>query len=130
MHTHRHVLGRPSEGTRARADEVARDAKVAQLDDALSREEDVGRLDITVDDLLGMQVRETLQDLRLTVAVAPRGQASRDSDVRHERIRAGEKKGTHPLGQNTRDLLSHAAFAPSDLLTDSGEAAPLAQLHD
>ena len=54
MHTHRHVLGRPSEGTRARTDEVARDAKVAQLDDALSREEDVGRLDVAVDDLVGM----------------------------------------------------------------------------
>ena len=61
--SHRHVLGRPSESARTRADEFARNAKVTEFDYALAREEDVGRLDIPVDDFLGMQVREALQDL-------------------------------------------------------------------
>ena len=63
VHTHRHVLGRPCEGTCSRADELARNSKVAQFDDALSREEYIGRLDVAVNDLLGMQVCETLEDL-------------------------------------------------------------------
>jgi len=37
--------------------------KVAKLDNALLREEDVRGLDTSVDDLLGMQIRKTLQDL-------------------------------------------------------------------
>src|ERR1700677_839037 len=40
------------------------------------------------------------------------------------------KEGTHPLCQDTGDLLSHAALASLDLLPDSGEAASLTQLHD
>jgi hypothetical protein len=60
---HRHVLGRPRESARARADELAGNAKVTKFDYALSREEDIRGLDVPVDDLLGMQVRKTLQDL-------------------------------------------------------------------
>ena len=63
MDTHRHILSRPGGSTCARADELARNSKVTQLYEALSREEDVERLDVQVDDLLGVQVRETLQDL-------------------------------------------------------------------
>lgn len=63
IHSHRHVLGRPSESTRPRADELSGNAKVTEFDHALAREEDVGRLDIPVDDFLGMQIREALQDL-------------------------------------------------------------------
>jgi hypothetical protein len=60
---HRHVFGRPSESAGARADELAGNAKVAELDYTLPREEDVRGLDVPVDDLLRMQVREALQDL-------------------------------------------------------------------
>ena len=58
--SHRHVLGRPSKSTRTRADELAGNAKVTEFDYALTREEDVGGLDISVDDSLGMQVRKAL----------------------------------------------------------------------
>ena len=55
--SHRHVLGRPSESARTRADELAGNAKVTKLDYALAREEDVRGLDVPVDDFLGVQVR-------------------------------------------------------------------------
>ena len=60
---HRHVFGRPCESARTRAYELAGNAKVAKLDYALPRKEDVRGFDISVDDLLGMQVCEALQDL-------------------------------------------------------------------
>ena len=60
---HRHVFGRPRESARARTYELAGNAKVAKLDYALPREQDVRGLDISVDNLLGMQIREALQDL-------------------------------------------------------------------
>jgi len=44
--------------------------------------------------------------------------------------KGGKEQGTHPLGQNTSDLLSHAALPPADLLPDGGKAAALAELHD
>jgi hypothetical protein len=67
--SHRHVLGRPSESARARANELAGNAKVTELDHALAREEDVGGLDVPVDDFLGMQTRKALQDLSSGVGV-------------------------------------------------------------
>jgi hypothetical protein len=62
-YSHRHVLGRSGKGARARADELAGNAKVAKFDYALAGEEDVRRLDVPVDDFLGVQVRKAFQDL-------------------------------------------------------------------
>ena len=61
--SHRHVFGRPSESACTRADELSRNAKVTKLDYALPREEDIGRLDVPMDDFLRMQVRKALKDL-------------------------------------------------------------------
>src|SRR6266850_896880 len=60
---HRHVFGRPGESAGARADELAGNAKVAELDYTLPRKEDVRWLDVPVNDLLRVQVRKALQDL-------------------------------------------------------------------
>jgi hypothetical protein len=62
-HSHRHILGRPGKSARTRADQLAGNAKVTEFDYALAREEDVRGLDVPVDDLLGVQVRQALQDL-------------------------------------------------------------------
>jgi hypothetical protein len=62
-YSHRHVFGRPSESARTRADQLAGNAKVTKFDYALAREEDVRGLDVPVDDFLGVQVRQALQDL-------------------------------------------------------------------
>jgi hypothetical protein len=116
VHTHRHVLGRPCEGTRARADELTRDAKVAQLDDALSREQDIGRLDIAVDDLLGVQVCETLQDLATTTAVAPRDECRKVKRETRADTRRGKGRHTPLLPRHGQPSLPRgpcgAGFAP------------------
>lgn len=49
--THRHVQARSSERPGHGIDQLARDAKVAQLDDALTGEKDVRRFDVAVDGL-------------------------------------------------------------------------------
>ena len=49
--THRHVQARPSERPSHGVDQLARNAKIAQLDDALAGEKDVRRFDIAVDGL-------------------------------------------------------------------------------
>ena len=62
-YSHRHVLGRPGESARTRSDQFARNAKVTKFDYALAREKNVRGLDVPVDDFLGVQVRQALQDL-------------------------------------------------------------------
>jgi hypothetical protein len=55
--THRHVVARSRECSRDGVDELAGDAKIAQLDDTLLREQNVRRLDIPVDDPAVVEVR-------------------------------------------------------------------------
>lgn len=53
---HLGLLVRPSEGT-------GRDTKVGELDGSIFRRQDVGALDVSVDDTLIVQILQTLQDL-------------------------------------------------------------------
>lgn len=59
----RHVVRRPDESVRVtfRA-ELSADAKITQLDLAVAAEQDVTRLDVAVDDLLAMQISQTVED--------------------------------------------------------------------
>ena len=58
-----HVVGRADEGGGfALCAEFAGDAEVAELDLAVAAEEDVGRLDVAVDDLAGVEIRQPVED--------------------------------------------------------------------
>ena len=67
--THGHIEACPRECSGDGIHQLARDTEVAQLDDALAREKDVRRLDITVDHLARVQVIQPLQNLYMQGAV-------------------------------------------------------------
>lgn len=61
--THTHVRARPHKRIRNRVDKLPRDAKVADLDLPLRAREDVGRLDVAVDDAVHVvEVDEAAED--------------------------------------------------------------------
>ena len=63
--TYRHVAASAHEGVGHRIDQLSGDTEVAEFDLAVAVDEDVGRLDVSVDDLMQFaQVRQALQHLR------------------------------------------------------------------
>ena len=61
---YRHIQAGARESASHRVDELAGHAEIAQFDDTFSRQEDIRRLDVPVNRLLGVQVRKSLQDLQ------------------------------------------------------------------
>ena len=114
--TYRHVETGAGESARVGVDELARNAKVAEFDHAFARQEHVRRLDVPVYCLLGVQVRQTRQDLH-----------------RHDRTSATHQlsqNGTYALRDTSSDLLPNARADQSHLLANRLEAAALAELHE
>ena len=62
-HTHSHVQARARKCSGDGVNQLTRNSEVAELDNALAREKDVRRLDVAVDRLARMQIRQSLQDL-------------------------------------------------------------------
>ena len=62
MTTNGHVVRSANERLGLTVDQLARHAQITKLDLALLRDDNVGRLDVSMDDLAVVQVHQTVQD--------------------------------------------------------------------
>lgn len=117
-----HVHRRAHERLGHAEDQLARDAEVAELDEALLGDEDVARLDVPVDDLVPVQVRQPREHARRHL---PEDLFADPAAVRGDTTVDGVERAALRVLHQDRDLGVLLRDGSASVLLTKGRGRPL-----